>query len=307
MFPADADARAPQIAADPFGRIWVLASGRLAGMTADGERIELTAALPDWNEGAETLTIDGKGRFWFFRSQGERNVFDWSKAPKSPGMVWAVADAQGLHELPDADTAMGTAPPFIDAAGNVWVMNKTQFVRFAAPFPQSAGAALVKPAPLAVTAAPATPARSWPRRTIKLGGKPYQVYWVEMHNHLKELPNERMVRYWVDRLYLSARYRDGLDAVAITDHDWPEMTRSMYYVEQGIAKVLNTPGRFLAFNGFEWSGETGRAGARHRGTGLAAPYRAGGDPGASQIPESGHGARGGDDFRTRRVRDVQSA
>ena len=86
-----------------------------------------------------------------------------------------------------------------------------------------------------------------------------------MHNHLEELPTDRNIATWVDRLYLTTRYRDGLDALALTDHDWPGMTRSMYYVEQAMAAVLNAPGRFVAICGYEWSGDSqvrGRFGDR---------------------------------------------
>jgi hypothetical protein len=254
VFSPEKETRDPQIAADPFGRVWVLAEGKLAGLASSGERYELSAKLPEWSP--DFLTIDAKGRFWLFKVSGERSSFDWQKSWKNAGMAWAVVDSQGVHLLPEQETAMGYAAPHVDPDGNVWVMNNIQFLRFAAPFPGAAGAALTKPARLEA-AAPAPPAaRAWPRYEVALNGNSYRVYWAEMHNHLKEQPGDRIVRSWIDRLYLSARYSAGLDVVALTDHDWPEVTRSMYYVEQSIANVLNAPGQFLAFSGFEWSGDS---------------------------------------------------
>ena len=256
VFPARQDTRVPQVAADRSGRVWVLASGQLAGLAPSGQRFQLTSALPEWPNGPDFFTIDASGRFWLFRSLEDRASFDWMATWRNARLAMAVIDAQGLHVLPEQDVQLGYQPPQVNADGNVWAMNTVQLLRFAAPLKTTAEGAATRAAPLpAAGPLPAEP-RAWPRFQITLGGRTHQVYWAEMHNHLLELPTDRVIASWIDRLYLTGRYRDGLDVVALTDHDWPGMTRSMYFVEQGIGNVLNASGRFLAFNGFEWSGDS---------------------------------------------------
>jgi len=256
VFPAKQNARVPQIAADGSGRVWVLASGQLAGLAPSGERFQLTSALPKWLNGPDFFTIDGKDRFWLFKSLADRSAFDWMAAWRNARMAMAVADAQGLHVLPEQDAALGYQPPHVDADGNVWAMNTVQLLRFAAPFQSAEAGASTRTAPLPAGDVSAPEPRAWPRFQIAVGGKTHQVYWAEMHNHLLEVPTDRVIASWIDRFYLTGRYRDGLDIVALTDHDWPAVTRSMYFVEHAIGNVLNAPGRFLAFNGFEWSGDS---------------------------------------------------
>lgn len=250
------EARAPQIYPDGSGRIWVLAAGRLMGLDRSGQHFDLSEAAKAWKDGPDFFTIDPKGRFWLFKSFGMRASFDWMPGARNLKTQMAVLDSAGLHLLPESETGLGYAAPQVDEDGNVWAMNSIQFLRYAAPFPKAAAAPVAQSVPLPRAGAAAETARSWPRYEITIDGKPQKVYWAEMHNHLMELPLDRNVATWVDRLYLSAHRRDGLDALALTDHDWPGMTRSMYYVEQGFAKVFDTPGRFAAIAGYEWSGDS---------------------------------------------------
>ena len=245
--------RVPELQSDGSGRVWVLASGKLAGLDRAGQRYQLSAAVKD---GATFFAIDSKSRFWLFQALGRRGEFDWMPAVRNAAMQMAVVDSEGLHELAQNDAALGYDAPQVDSAGNVWVMNTNQFLRFRAPFTKAAGEAAVKTAAPETGTATPEQARDWPRYEIAVDGKTAKVWWAEMHNHLEELPSDRNVATWVDRLYLTTRYRDGLDALALTDHDWPGMSRSMYYVEQGIASVLNAPGRFAAIAGYEWSGDS---------------------------------------------------
>jgi len=248
--------RAAEIQADGSGRVWIMASGKLAGLDHAGQRYQLKAALGNWGAAPQFFAIDPKHRFWLFRGIGRRATFDWLPAARNAALQMAVVDSEGLHELEQTEAVLGYDAPQVDAAGNVWVMNAIQFLRFRTPYAQAAGeAAVTTSAPQEKTAAGENP-RPWPRYEIAVNGRTDKVWWAEMHNHLEELPTDRNIATWVDRLYLTTRYRDGLDALALTDHDWPGMTRSMYYVEQAIAGVLNAPGRFVAICGYEWSGDS---------------------------------------------------
>jgi hypothetical protein len=251
----DEPARAPELQADGLGRVWVLASGKFAGLDSAGQRYQLSAGLGKFTD-ASFFAIDPKNRFWLFRGLGRRSSFDWMPAWRNASMQMGVVDSEGLHELPQSETALGYDAPQVDSAGNVWVMNPNQFLRFNAPYAKAVGEAAVKTAGPYDGSVTLEKPREWPRYEIAVNGRTAKVWWGEMHNHLEELPLDRNIATWVDRLYLTTRYRDGLDALALTDHDWPGMTRSMFYVEQGIASVLNAPNRFVALAGYEWSGDS---------------------------------------------------
>ena len=49
-----------------------------------------------------------------------------------------------------------------------------------------------------------------------------------------------------------------LDFGASSDHDWQWMTASKYRYEQAYAATFDQPGKFLAFTGYEWSGDNYR-------------------------------------------------
>ena len=250
------EARAPQIVPDHSGRMWVLASGRLLGVDRAGQRYAAPGLTELWRNGPDFFAIDPHDRFWFFQARGQRILFDWQAAPRPAVTAMAVLDSAGLHTLPDSETAMGYAAPFVDEEGNVWAMNSMQFLRYKQPYPQAGGSAVTRAVPAPPGAAAAEQTQAWPHEQIAVGSREYRIYWGEMHDHLTEQPLDRYIRDWVDRFYLSARHRFGLDAVALTDHDWPGTTRSMYYVEQAIASVLNADGRFVALAGYEWSGDS---------------------------------------------------
>jgi alpha-L-rhamnosidase len=264
MLPGTEDTRGPHVSVDVLGRAWVLSGGRLAGLDAKGLRYELEA-YPKWGRpegrhpalasGADHFSIDPVGRFWFFQVRALRDAWDWLAAYRNARAAFAVADDRGLHELAEQEVELGYSRPQIDQDGNVWALNRNTLLRFAAPVPLRQGNPSVKLSPLA-PGAPETPAKSWPRPEIEVAGRKMRVFWAEMHNHLLELPRDIEIASWVDRLYLMGRYRDGLDVVALTDHDWPGMNNSMYAVEQAIASVLDSPGEYLAMTGFEWSGDS---------------------------------------------------
>lgn len=250
-----AETRAPQIVPDHSGRMWVLASGQLLGLDRNGQRYAADGLTSLWKNGPDFFAIDDRDRFWFFQGRGQRILFDWQAAPKPATTAMAVLDSGGLHTLPDSEAALGYAAPFVDREGNVWAMNSIQFLRYDRPYRQAAGSAVTQAVP-APSGAAAEQTPAWPREQLSVGGREYRIYWGEMHDHLGEQPVDRYIRDWVDRFYLSARYRFGLDAVALTDHDWPGTTRSMYYVEQALSSVLNADGRFVALSGYEWSGDS---------------------------------------------------
>ena len=250
------ETRSPQIVPDHSGRIWILASGRLVGLDASGQRYAVASLPADWKKGPDFFTIDNHDRFWFFQSRGQRIVFDWQAAPVPAVTSMAVLDSGGIHMLPDSEAAMGYSAPFVDADGNVWAMNSLQFLRFRQPYPQAAGSAITHPTPVPELATSAGHTPVWPHGPISVAGHRYRVYWADMHDHMTEQPRDIYMRDWIDQFYLTARYRFGLDSVALTDHDWPGTTRSMYYVEQAIAMVLNADNRFVAISGYEWSGDS---------------------------------------------------
>jgi hypothetical protein len=250
------EARAPQILADHSGRVWILASGKLVGVDVVGQRYATPGLTTGWKKGPDFFTIDGHDRFWFFQSHGQRILFDWQTTPTPAVTAIAVLDASGMHALPVSQAAMGYAAPLVDADGNVWVMNAVQFLRYSRPYPQAGGGAVVHPEGPGLWHSKESLTTAWPHTAMKVNGHEYQIYWADMHDHLSEQPRDLYIREWVDQFYLSARYQFGLDAVALTDHDWPGTTRSMYYAEQAIAAVLNTEKRFLAISGYEWSGDS---------------------------------------------------
>ena len=265
VFAGDRDTMYPQLVADGAGRVWVLASGRLAALDASGQRFELEAPLPEWQGGPDFMNVDSDGRLWLFKGLGSRADFDWMRGYRNAETMMAVVDSRGLHALKTFDTYLGYAAPQIDADGVVWAMNRVQFLRYSPPAGGLGGPPQVKSAPLSNVAFTPEPRREWPRYNLEINRHNNSVWFAEMHNHLRELPRETQIASWVDRFYLTSRYRTGLDAAAITDHDWPGMTRTMYFVEQAVAKVLDSEGEFLAFTGYEWSGDSqvrGRFGDR---------------------------------------------
>lgn len=259
--------RAPQIVPDHSGRMWVLASEHLAGLDWKGQRYELSVSAGSLPIRADFFAVDPQDRFWFFKALGEKAAFDWLPVIATPRIGIAVVDSAGEHVVPEVQAELGYAAPTVDADGVIWIKNEHQYVTLERPYPQVAGAAMVIQSRV-VKSVPDSQQRTrqLPHYEVKLDdGKTARVWWADMHNHLEELPSDRIISTWVDRLYLTSRYRDGLDIIAVTDHDWPGMSSSMFYVEQGIASVLNAPGSFLAFSGFEWSGDSqvrGRYGDR---------------------------------------------
>ena len=90
--------------------------------------------------------------------------------------------------------------------------------------------------------------------TLEIEGKKYNLYFGEMHTHLTEFPDDRLMEIWPDRFYLKGEQTEVLDFASASDHDWHWMTSSKYKALQAYPAVLSRDGEFLALCGYEWSG-----------------------------------------------------
>lgn len=75
--------------------------------------------------------------------------------------------------------------------------------------------------------------------------------WGDLHGHTLFSDG----RGTVEEFYRFARDFSGLDFCAVTDHDF-EMVDWMWEESKRVTRAFNDPGRFVAFQAYEWSGVT---------------------------------------------------
>ncbi len=91
------------------------------------------------------------------------------------------------------------------------------------------------------------------RHEIRHGGKTYQLYWADLHNHgtlTCDAEGE------VDELLRYARDRARIDVVAITDNDEvfdDPLTETEYAKATFFARNISRTGKFLALPAYEWT------------------------------------------------------
>ncbi len=248
------DEMSPSIAADRSGNVWVMANNRVVGVNERG-RVALAAnvtqalgAGPNWRM---EMTTDAQGRLWFFaqRPQGGQ------RQPQQPPLtrIGIISGGEVLRVSEVNANLLGYRPPLVDGA-SVWFANANNVRKVELTAPQTDAPSVIAAPPLPQKAAAPRDADAGRGRSVTGGGEKLNLYFGELHTHLTERPADSHILTWVDRYYLKARHAQGLDIASVSDHDWPEMTASKYLVEQGICEALNEPGKFIAFNGFEWSG-----------------------------------------------------
>lgn len=92
-----------------------------------------------------------------------------------------------------------------------------------------------------------------PRHRIDLGGKTYQLYWADLHNHSGLTCDAHGEP---DELLHYARDRARLDAVALTDNDEvfdDPLTEAEYALSVLFARRFTREGEFLVLPGYEWT------------------------------------------------------
>jgi len=240
FFAGAEDEQRPSLRVASDNTVWVLAGKRLAGIHG-GTRVELEKpAGGDFDE----FLFDAAGRLWLFAE-------DKKQLTRIALLDGKTTSTQFL------ETPLGYRAPLFDRAGNLWDGGLTAIHR------SRIGLTSSGPARLAVKAssrldetkqAEAAPAHA-PHETIQIEGVTYTLYFGEMHTHLTEHPTDRHIELWPDRFYLKAARSGVLDLASYSDHDWKAMTSSKYMAEQGYTSVLSRENEFLAFSGYEWSGD----------------------------------------------------
>ena len=92
-----------------------------------------------------------------------------------------------------------------------------------------------------------------PRHRIDAGGKTYQLYWADLHNHSGLTCDAHGEP---DELLHYARDRARLDAVALTDNDEvfdDPLTEAEYALSLLYARRFTREGEFLVLPGYEWT------------------------------------------------------
>jgi hypothetical protein len=103
--------------------------------------------------------------------------------------------------------------------------------------------------------------RSNPLRIVEAAGSTgkdapiLRPYWADMHGQSEETIGSNSARDY----FRFARERAFLDACCHQGNDF-QITRPFWLELQDIVEEFNEPGRFLAFPGYEWSGNTGLGG-----------------------------------------------
>jgi hypothetical protein len=248
FFASDKDEQRPTLRVDAQNTVWVLAGDRLAGIRGN-QRIELQQPL---RERFDEFQIDAAGRFWFFRSVGNLNPAGANR------MIMAVWDGKS-RSAKTLEMPIGYRAPIFDARNSLWLTTTTAVYRLAESIPSTSPPIEVRTSSsLAESKQPAAPPSGRPHETIQVGGETYTLFFGEMHTHLTEHPSDRLIELWPDRYYLKAAWSGVLDFASASDHDWRYMTASKYKVLQAYVSVLNSDREFVAFSGYEWSGDNYR-------------------------------------------------
>lgn len=254
LFATRADEQRPSIRVDTHNVAWILAGNRLAGVK-DGRRYQLGVEVPP---NTEEFQIDPSGRFWFFQQVRPFNP-GTAYVPGAGGaisMSWF--DGGSLSAPRTVEMGLGYRAPIFLAGGALWNSTDTVIYRLAAGLPPPQPARIAPqpaPGPLAEQKNPALPHPHPLHETIQIDGQTYTLYWGEMHTHLREHPTDRTIETWIDRFYLKAGRTGVLDFASASDHDWEFMTASKFLNEQAYSSVLSRSEDFLAFIGYEWSGD----------------------------------------------------
>jgi len=242
----EAEEMSPRLASGD-GVVWLTAANQVVGLSGD-ELLRPTAmdsAQPKPPPPLTDLLRDDAGTLWLISARpAGRN------APAQFRMMPIRGDK--LQPGPNLTFGPTWSTPLLLRDGTLLALvgarlNQASVDRSASPV-----APVAKPVPRPVklprvgTLPPLPP--------LQLDGQTYQLYFGELHTHLGESPDDLIIRNWTDRFYLRARHEQGLNIGAVSDHDWPSMSISKFVVQQGIVKVLNDPGSFVAYSGFEWSG-----------------------------------------------------
>lgn len=242
----DAEEMSPRLV-NGAGVVWLAAANQVIGLSGD-ELLRPTAmdsAQPKPPAPLTDLLRDETGTLWLISARpGGRN------APAQMRLM----PIRGDKLQPGANLSIGPtwATPLLQSDGTLLALDGARLNQAKVTGPASPVAPDAKPIPrpekaLRVGVLPPMP-------PLQLDGQTYQLFYGELHTHLGENPDDLTIRNWVDRFYLRARYDQGLSIGAVSDHDWPAMSISKFVVQQGIVKVLNDPGSFVAYSGFEWSG-----------------------------------------------------
>jgi hypothetical protein len=170
-------------------------------------------------------------------------------------VLGGVAPYHVSYEMP-----IGYRAPLLDNEGKLWSATDDTIYRLNIGLPKlETGSPQVRESgPLSESKPPAPDPPHVPHQTITIGGETYTLFFGEQHTHLGEHPTDRTIEIWPDRFYLKAMRSGVLDFGAASEHDWQWMTASKYRYEQAYAATLDQPGKFLAFTGYEWSGDNYR-------------------------------------------------
>ena len=254
FFAGKQDEQRPTLRGAPDGTVWVHTARRLAGIR-DGKRVEMA----DAPAASDEMFFDNGGRAWFFNGVGAFN----------PGAAGHTAVARQLqmtvlgganpyhvvYEMP-----LGYRAPLLDQNAQLWNATDDTIYRLnvGLPKPETGSPQVREAGPLSESKPAAPDPPHVPHQSITIGGESYTLFFGEQHTHLGEHPTDRTMEIWPDRFYLKAMRSGVLDFGAASDHDWQWMTASKYRYEQAYAAVFDQPGRFLAFTGYEWSGDNYR-------------------------------------------------
>ncbi|MFQ6098887.1 MAG: hypothetical protein ACE5O2_14250, partial [Armatimonadota bacterium] len=253
VFASGRDETVPCIAADHSGNVWIVAVQEVRGLRG-GQRVALLEDGRKAVAGAPLAYVatDARGRLWLFGSR--------SASRQRPALTRAAVSVGGrFSPAVAAAIGRGWTAPCVDDQGRIWAATRDALAMIPTSLPsefrarQPTRANVVPPPEETKQSVP--PALSGRRHEVVVNGTTLRLYWGELHTHLTEFVSDRLIRSRQDRYYLTADKRIGLDVAATSDHDWPVMTLSKYYVQQAIAAALNRPGKFVACAGFEWSGD----------------------------------------------------
>jgi hypothetical protein len=254
LFAGKQDEQRPTLRVAPDGTVWVHTARRLAGIR-DGKRVEMAGAPPSSDE----MFFDAGGRAWFFTGVGAFNPGAAGQAPAPRQLQMTVIGGSTPYHVAYA-MPIGYRAPLLDDDGKLWNATDDTIYRLniGLPKPEAGNLQVRDAGALSESKPPAGEPPHVPHQTISIGGDTYTLFFGEQHTHLGEHPTDRTMEIWPDRFYLKAMRSGVLDFGAASEHDWQWMTASKYRYEQAYAAVFDQPGKFLAFTGYEWSGDNYR-------------------------------------------------
>jgi len=242
----DVEEMSPRVA-NGDGVVWLTAANQVVGLAGDElvRPVAMDRQQPKPPTPLTDLLRDERGTLWLISARpGGRNA----------AASFRMFPIRGDQLQPGPNLTIGPtwATPLLDRDGTLLALDGARLNQATVNGPANPLAPVTQPIerpekPIRVGVLP-------PLKPLQLNGQTYQLYYGELHTHLGENPDDVTIRNWVDRFYLRARHDQGLSIGAVSDHDWPAMTITKFVVQQAIVKVLNDPGNFVAYSGFEWSG-----------------------------------------------------